>query len=1277
MSLMHLTFLLSFLLIARLNAVPTLLNPPLYVLKSDEHKVVFEFNPGKINLPPDRSSVSIPGTARLAFPGEPDLPGLRVLIGCPQSGSVELKCTVEQLQEFDNVQIKPAPALSEQPVLTAATFQQNRFFPETWAEIEEFDKIRNLRVARVRLNPVQFNPAAKKLRIARIRVTIEFSEPGKLVLYPDPLDSILVQTLVNGATAVHWKFPKPGSDTINFFSRFNTWCRVQTETTGIYQITFNDLNNTGFDPKLIDPRTFRLFTIGPHILNGPYPDTMIELPIYVSGAEDGSFDSKDFILFYAQSPSWWNDSLTRWEENYYTRYQTFWLTWGKGEGKRMATQETNASVPRNRALNKARIEQDLLCPARGGLLWVWERYNGANQLFNRPFTLINRDTLKRLTVRFYAKSDGPSAIYPVVLRLNGVILDTVQVRAQNQACPPNTFLFESLPLSAAVRTLNADTLTIEPLDAGDIYLDFIEVDYTTRLELSAEHPEISFYTIGPAEFIITGVDQKTTVLNVTNPLSPIRLTGITGSQLQFQVTAGLNRFFCAKSSNFRKPLVTAARPGELRTTTETADYYIICPDEFLAAARLFAQYRDGNIYGLENGRARAVALSSIYDDYAFGIQEPGAIKAFLSAKQPAYGLLLGDATYDYKNNLNLNPPPGVPAYEIGFDLDYEVYNPVVRALDAWFADFDGTGSGPDMILARITARSPSEVRNSLDKIRSYESQELDLWARRFLLMGDDEYLGDVSRPESFVHIYGCEGIAPLVSNLLDVEKIYLTEYRLEAVNSKPRANAELLRQLNSGALMWCFFGHGSGFQLCHERAFHIDDVPRVHNGRRLPVAFFGSCGVGRFDDTRYESIAEELVRSPEGCIATLGASKATYSGGNENFAHIFFSQLLSRPELPLGNAFYPAWLNYNLYILFGDPATKIRLPSANLPLTVTPDTMRPGASINFSARIGWPGNFALRATEAARERFYRSDVGTVNYILPGQEIFRLTGHLNDSITGSFVLPRLDFPDTVIVDNGWYARLRNSCQLTGLVWNQNQLQNLISPALYLSPETVGTSDLEPPSVMLTADNVTLNRGDTVTAPKRFRLTGRLSDPSGILLVPNLPYSLSFYIDEKTRTVQLSDYFRYDDNRGTSGIFTYPVELENELDSLILISADNCLNSQRSVYYLKTSRREELRIDSCLIYPNPVSHRAFFTFILSRPATVKIKIYTIAGRLVRELGPQECHFGYNQIEWDCCDRNGNLLANGVYLYKIDARRGEISGSSVRTHSISYRDKLIVRN
>ena len=79
--------------------------------------------------------------------------------------------------------------------------------------------------------------------------------------------------------------------------------------------------------------------------------------------------------------------------------------------------------------------------------------------------------------------------------------------------------------------------------------------------------------------------------------------------------------------------------------------------------------------------------------------------------------------------------------------------------------------------------------------------------------------------------------------------------------------------------------------------------------------------------------------------------------------------------------------------------------------------------------------------------------------------------------------------------------------------------------------------------------------------------------------------------------------------------------------------------------------------------------------NRAALVSVRIFTIAGRLVRVLPPVPCGFDYNQLEWDGRDKDGQPLANGVYLYKLDARVTETSSAGAQSASASFRDKFII--
>jgi len=71
-----------------------------------------------------------------------------------------------------------------------------------------------------------------------------------------------------------------------------------------------------------------------------------------------------------------------------------------------------------------------------------------------------------------------------------------------------------------------------------------------------------------------------------------------------------------------------------------------------------------------------------------------------------------------------------------------------------------------------------------------------------------------------------------------------------------------------------------------------------------------------------------------------------------------------------------------------------------------------------------------------------------------------------------------------------------------------------------------------------------------------------------------------------------------------------------------------------------------------YPNPVSRETNFVFniaAVTKPHDCKIKIYTVSGKLIKEI-IAPLNVGYNQIPWDIRDTDGDMIANGVYLYKL---------------------------
>lgn len=104
-----------------------------------------------------------------------------------------------------------------------------------------------------------------------------------------------------------------------------------------------------------------------------------------------------------------------------------------------------------------------------------------------------------------------------------------------------------------------------------------------------------------------------------------------------------------------------------------------------------------------------------------------------------------------------------------------------------------------------------------------------------------------------------------------------------------------------------------------------------------------------------------------------------------------------------------------------------------------------------------------------------------------------------------------------------------------------------------------------------------------------------------------------------------------------------------------------------------------ISNVLPYPNPFSTAARFAYILTGdevPTSYKIQILTVSGKVVRELTEMDLgalRIGSHLTEgsWDGTDTYGNKLANGVYLYKMTAKRA--NGTSYEAHENSTIDPM----
>jgi hypothetical protein len=92
--------------------------------------------------------------------------------------------------------------------------------------------------------------------------------------------------------------------------------------------------------------------------------------------------------------------------------------------------------------------------------------------------------------------------------------------------------------------------------------------------------------------------------------------------------------------------------------------------------------------------------------------------------------------------------------------------------------------------------------------------------------------------------------------------------------------------------------------------------------------------------------------------------------------------------------------------------------------------------------------------------------------------------------------------------------------------------------------------------------------------------------------------------------------------------------------------------------------DIEVDKLAVYPNPFADSTRFVFSVGSECDLKLDIYTLAGRHVRALSRKitESDAGDVTIEFDGKDNQGEILANGTYIYKITTKREDKNSSKL---------------
>lgn len=1105
------------------------------------------------------------------------------------------------------------------------------------------------------------------------------------------------------------------------------WHRFYVEKSGVYKLSKSFLQSLGVNVSG-DPRNIKIFGNGGRMLpllnSTAYPIDLQENAIQFIGEEDGVFNDNDYILFYAEGVDTWNtESLT--SINLYADKSYYYVTTSSGAGKRInAAVEPSAASSLNFTNYNDVItyERDLVNAGKVGRRWFGEQFNiNNNQSFD--FSIPNLDVASPITLKinFASKSFGNSSF---------------DVKANNQALGIVTFpsLVAFSGVEGYENVLNANfnssstSISIDlTYDNGGVpssngYLDFIRISSVRNL--TGFGKQFSFFNnqeasnIGVGQYNFTNAGQIAEIWDVTDRFNVINYVNTSGANFSFKTNLGnVKKYIALDLSDTYTPLKesnTTVSNQNLKGTVflnnsgvfEDIDYLIITPNNLLSVAERLADFHRMN----SGMKVRVVSTESIYQEFSSGKQDIAAIRNFIkyvyqnastSANRVKYVNLFGDASYDYKNRLfnNTNIVPIFHGFNPGAS---EVNNITNFSLYLSFMSDDFYGlmddseglmnsgmDGIDVAVGRMLVSSVQQANEMVDKVIEYHAEEsYGRWRNNYVIYSDD-----ADNQTDATLQFGLDDLAnTLVAQkpFVNVKKIHTDAYIQQVAaggERYPEAKTDFLDNMQLGALVFNYFGHGNEESLGRERLFEKIDAQNLTNRYRYPLFITITCEFTRFDDPNRFSGGEYMYWNKSGGAISLIAttrqigvttgftmnnifSEELYAFGSYNYPSA--AEALRLTKLRTGSD------NRRVVSYIGDPALKLAIPKPKVILTKVNDVDVSLPNDNFSAlslmKISgevvdefdnlisdYNGDLAVQIFDKDIDRSTLGNNGVtnnsgqlivMNFTTLGETIFRGNASVvNGKFELSFVVPQ---DIRIPVGNGkisFYAK-RNS----PLLENQTGFNTNIQIG---GVNSSAPTDNNPPTVRLYMnDESFVSGGITNCSPY---LLAFLEDENGINTASGIGHDIVAILDgDESNPYVLNDYYETENDDYTKGKLRFPFrDLESGMHTILFKAWDvyNNLVTQE-IQFNAVCNEDGLKIERVLNYPNPFVSYTEFWFSHNmpfEPLDVQVQILTITGKLVKTINQQVVTDGFlcREITWDGKDDFGDRIGKGVYVYKLTVR------------------------
>jgi hypothetical protein len=1093
-----------------------------------------------------------------------------------------------------------------------------------------------------------------------------------------------------------------------------SWYKISVPSAGIYKLSWEQINSMAVG----DPAKVRIFGFGGNVLpedcRKGEKDDLAPIQIYMNKGADGVFSEGDYILFYSKgSVKWFYDEVSgmfRQQMNPYSDRSYYYITTGENPDLPVSD-NTEGSVAAKfsqsydyRTFHEEELENVLL----SGKQWFGENFSlTVQQSFSFTIPGLLTDKPVKIIADVMAKAIDTSYFQ---LSFNNATVTDFKVPPAQLSDYTSTFGFiaeKKCQIFPASPDFAVKIKYLKPDGSARGWLDYITVNGRAGLKMNGDYLDFrDMSTVEPSaitQFTLASATSSTVIWDVTNQNNIIRIPAVlNGSNINFTVPTDVLREFIAfnENGNFPSPVISGDDLGPVPNQNlhgpEQPDMVIIAYPAFLDQAEKLAAYRR-NKDGLE---IEVVTPEMVYNEFSSGTPDICAYRNYMKMlyeragadedRLPRYLLLFGDGTFD---NKGIMENPG--NYILTFQSDNSLSPTASYVSDDFFGLLDPGESMNtgllDIGVGRLPVGSEEEASLLVSKILDYElPARMGDWRNSLCFIGDDE--------DGNTHMIDADAMATYVEENypgFNINKIYLDAYKEVSTPSGqryPDVNLAISNQVERGALIINYTGHGGIKGWAHELILDLNDIEGWNNYQRLPLFMTATCEFSRYDDHTVRSAGEKVLLNPVGGgIALLTTTRLVYSQPNrilnERFYEIVFEKdkdgnnyrlgdILEYTKNKAGNG-----INKRNFTLLGDPSMRLSYPeyfvyadSVNgKSVAEATDTLEALQQVKINGHIAdMKGNLLSNFNGNLYPTVYDKEVLQQTLANDGgdKRTFRIRNNILYKGNSTIKDGKFNFNFIVPKDiNYSFGTGRLSFYAMDSV---SDAAGAYSEVIIGGTDADAEGDNEGPDLEVYMNSSSFRAGGITDENPSLYL--EISDEHGVNTTGNgIGHDITAVLDDdQQNSFYLNGYYRAFLDNFHGGTVTYPFSgLEPGHHTVSVRVWDIYNNSATGSTDFVVVKSDNLILRDLLNYPNPFRDYTYISFAHNRAGTdldITVDIFDLKGKLVSSIKAKEENTGFRSqnIYWD---GTGAEEGQSVYIYRIrvktsDGEEAEKSGKLIFT-------------